>query len=137
MVNQRAMRQYQQVDTRTAVEGASPHRLVQLLMEGVLRRLAEARGAMARGDIAARGERVGKAIAILNTLQASLNKEVNSELPEQLDALYDYMQRRLLAVSAQGDEAALEEVMELMRTVKEGWDGIAQQPTAAAGTPAA
>lgn len=126
MVNQRAMQQYKQVNTHAVVEGASPHRLVQLLMESMLRRLAEAKGALAREDVAARGEALGKAIDIVNALQAALNKEVESELPSQLDALYDYMQRRLLAANTQADVAAVDEVANLMRTVKEGWDGIAE-----------
>lgn len=127
MVNRRALQQYQQVNTGTAVEGASSHRLVQMLMEGVLRRLAEARGALARGDIGARGEALGKAIEILNALQAALNVEVESELPVQLDQLYDYMQRRLLLASSRGDAAIVDEVATLMRTVKEGWDGISPE----------
>ncbi len=125
MVNQRALSQYQQVNTGAAVEAASPHRLIQMLMAGCLQRIAEAKGAVAREDRAARGVAIGKAIDIVSGLQASLNKEVGSSLPQQLDALYQYMQERLLLANVKGDSAMLDEVAELMRTVKEGWDGIA------------
>ncbi len=127
MVNQRALAQYQRIDVSSAVESASPHRLVQMLMQGCLQRVAEAQGALARGDIAARGVAIGKAIDIVIGLQTSLNKEVPSELPAQLDALYDYMQARLLQANTQGDAALLDEVGGLMRSIKEGWDGIAQE----------
>lgn len=126
MVNQRALSQYQQVNTAAAVESATPHRLVQMLMEGCLRRLAEAKGALMRGDQSAKGLAIGKAIAIVGGLQSSLNKEVDSTLPEQLEALYEYMQRRLLEANLNSSEAILDEVAGLMRTVKEGWDGIDQ-----------
>src|SRR5690348_15433916 len=96
MVGQRALSQYQQVNTAAAVEGASPHKLIQMLMQGCLQRIAEAKGAMQRNDIPNKGVAIGKAINIVAGLQASLNKEVSSALPEQLDSLYDYMQRRLL-----------------------------------------
>ena len=126
MVNQHALSQYQQVNTGAAVEGASPHRLVQMLMGGCLQRIAEAKGALARGDKAARGEAIGKAIDIVAGLQASLNKEVPSSLPQQLDSLYQYVQQRLLLANVKADGETLDEVAGLMRTIKEGWDGISQ-----------
>jgi len=134
MVNQRALSQYQQVNIAAAVDSASPHRLVQMLMEGVLRRVAEARGAIARGDIAAKGTAIGKAIDIVAGLRGSLNKEVDSNLPDQLDAIYEYMQSCLLRANVENSDALLEEVGGLMRTVKEGWDGIAQTGTTASDT---
>lgn len=125
MVNQRALSQYQTVSVASAVETASPHRLVQMLMQGCMQRLAEAKGAIARGDVAAKGVALGKAIDIVGGLQDSLNREVQSSLPEQLDALYSYMQRRLVEANLASDVAMIDEVVGLMRTVKEGWDGIA------------
>lgn len=124
MVNQHALSQYQQVNTGAAVEGASPHRLVQMLMAGCLQRISEAKGALMRGDQAGRGLAIGKAIDIVAGLQASLNNEVPSSLPKQLDALYQYMQESLLMANVKGDAEKLEEVATLMRTIKEGWDGI-------------
>lgn len=126
MVNQRALSQYEQVNTGAAVEAASPHRLVQMLMAGCLQRIAEAKGALARNDTAARGLAIGKAIDIAAGLQSSLNSEVASPLPQQLDVLYRYMQERLLLANLKGDSEILDEVAGLMRTIKEGWDGIGQ-----------
>jgi flagellar secretion chaperone FliS len=124
MVRQNALSQYQQVNTAAVVEGASPHKLIQMLMQGCLQRIAEGKGALKRGDMAAKGLAIGKAINIVAGLQSSLNKDVSSPLPQQLDDLYDYMQRRLLEANLKGSEAALDEVADLMRKIKEGWDGI-------------
>lgn len=126
MVGQRALSQYQQVNTDAAVETASPHKLIQMLMQGCLQRIAEAKGAIMRNDIPAKGTAISKAINIVAGLQASLNKEVEASLPHQLDSLYDYMQRRLLEANLKNSSELLDEVAELMRTVKEGWDGIEQ-----------
>ena len=126
MVNQRALSQYQAVNVAAAVETASPHRLVQMLMQGCLQRLAEAKGAMVRGDVEAKGRALGKAIDIVGGLQGSLNTAVDSALPAQLDALYSFMQRRLVEANLESDAAIVDEVAGLMRTVKEGWDGITQ-----------
>lgn len=129
MVGQRALSQYKQVNTAAAVEGASPHKLIQMLMLGCLQRIAEAKGAIVRNDVALKGEAVGKAMNIISGLQASLNKEVAAALPQQLDSLYDYMQHRLLEANMKNSIDLLDEVAELMRTVKEGWDGIEQAAT--------
>jgi flagellar protein FliS len=125
MVSQHALSQYQQVNTAALIESASPHKLIQMLMQGCLQRLAEAKGALQRKDVPAKGLAISKAIDIIGGLKSSLNKEVaGTALPQQLDSLYEYMQQRLLEANIKNDSAMLDEVAGLMRTVKEGWDGI-------------
>lgn len=119
-----AMREYQQVNLRQVVEGATPHRLVQLMMERVLAKIAIARGHMERNATAEKGRHIGDAISIINGLQVSLNHKANSELCGNFDALYDYMARRLLEGNLRNDDGMLKEVADLMRQVKEAWDAI-------------
>jgi len=120
-----AMRQYQTVNTQTQVAEASPHRLIQMLMEGGLSRMAQARGAMERGQTALKGELLGKAIAIIGGLRAGLDVEKGGQLAERLDTLYEYMMVRLSDANLKNDIEALDEVAGLLREVKSGWDGIA------------
>ena len=122
----KASAQYQQVSTHSGIEDASPHRLIQMLMEGVLQRLAQAKGAIQRSAVNDRGEAIGKAITIVGGLRDSLNKQVDGELAANLDDLYDYIQRRLLAANIGSSEEIVDEVMTLMSTIKAGWDGIAE-----------
>lgn len=49
-----ALRQYQKVNGAAQTSEATPHRLVQMLMQGGLDRMAQAKGAIARNDIAQR-----------------------------------------------------------------------------------
>ena len=125
----KASAQYEMVNAQSGVEDASPHRLVQMLMEGFMRRLAEAKGAIHREDVVAKGEAISKAITITEGLRNSLNKEAGGELAENLEGLYVYMQQRLVAANLHSDEALIDEVAGLMKTVKEGWDGIAPEAT--------
>ncbi|WP_369959597.1 flagellar export chaperone FliS [Pseudomonas benzenivorans] len=120
-----AMRQYQNVNTQTQVADASPHRLIQMLMEGGLARIAQARGAMERGQTALKGELIGKAIGIVGGLREGLDLR-QGELAANLDSLYQYMVTRLLQANAKNDPAPLEEVAGLLREVKTGWDAIGQ-----------
>lgn len=120
-----AMRQYQNVNTQAQAVDASPHRLIQMLMEGGLTRLAQARGAMEREQFALKGELIGKAIGIIGGLREGLNFEQGGELAHNLDNLYDYMNRRLLEANLKNSVEPLDEVADLLRNVKTGWDAIA------------
>ncbi|MDO8332834.1 MAG: flagellar export chaperone FliS [Pseudomonas sp.] len=120
-----AMRQYKSVNTQAQAVDASPHRLIQMLMEGGLARLAQARGAMERGEVGKKGELIGQAISIVGGLREGLNLEQGGEIAANLDKLYEYMIVRLLAANLHNDLAPLEEVAGLLRNVKAGWDAIA------------
>jgi flagellar secretion chaperone FliS len=125
---QEALKQYRQLGLETQINNASPHRLIQLLMEGALERLNGAKAAMERGDAATKGVLIGKALGIISGLRSSLNMEIEAaELPERLDTLYEYMGRRLLEASTYNKVEILAEVIDLLKTIKSGWDGIESQ----------
>lgn len=123
---QEALKQYRQLGIESQVSHASPHRLIQLLFEGALGRLAAAQGAIERGDIAAKGELLGKAIGIVGGLRSSLDMEAG-ELSERLDQLYEYINLILLEASRNNDIEKVNEAIQLLKTVKSGWDEIAPQ----------
>ncbi|SEE46160.1 flagellar export chaperone FliS [Pseudomonas anguilliseptica] len=121
-----ALKQYQTVNTQAQAIEASPHRLIQMLMEGGLTRLAQARGAMERNQIALKGELISKAIGIIGGLREGLNLEQGGEVAANLDSLYEYMTSRLIDANVQNELAPLDEVAGLLRNVKAGWDAIAE-----------
>lgn len=121
-----ALKQYQTVNTQAQAIEASPHRLIQMLMEGGLARIAQARGAMEREQTALKGELIGKSIAIICGLRESLDHQQGGEVAGNLDNLYEYMINRLTEANISNEPAILEEVSGLLRNVKAGWDAIAQ-----------
>ncbi len=121
-----ALKQYQTVNTQAQAMEASPHRLIQMLMEGGLARLAQARGAMERDQTALKGELIGKAIGIIGGLREGLDLEQGGEVAANLDNLYEYMVARLLEANLKNEAAPLDEVAGLLRNVKIGWDAIGQ-----------
>jgi len=121
------MQQYQQIGTRSEVDTASPHRLIQLMMERVLAKIAMARGYMDRENVSEKGAAIGSAISIIEGLQVSLNHKADARLAGNFDALYDYMTRRLLEANLNNDPNILVEVSDLMRELKEAWDAIGDQ----------
>ncbi|MCO6055432.1 flagellar export chaperone FliS [Pseudomonas sp. MOB-449] len=120
-----ALRQYQAVNTQAQAIEANPHRLIQMLMEGGLSRMAQARGAIERGQLAQKGELIGKTVAIIGGLREALDHSVGGELSANLDRLYEYMMARLTQANLTNDAVILDEVAELLREVKSGWDAIA------------
>lgn len=121
-----AMKQYQSVNIQAQAVDASPHRLIQMLLEGGLTRIAQARGAMERQQTAMKGELIGKAIDIIGGLHAGLDLQQGGELAANLDSLYQYMVSRLLEANMKNDAVQLDEVAGLLRNVKTGWDAISQ-----------
>ncbi len=121
---QGALSQYRKVGVQGSIMDASPHRLIQMLMEGALERLHTAKGCMQRGEVAAKGKYIGGAISIIDGLRASLDMEAGGAMAENLEALYDYMNRRLLEANMQNRDEIIDEVSRLMLEVKSGWDAI-------------
>ncbi|MDQ2068481.1 flagellar export chaperone FliS [Natronospira bacteriovora] len=119
-----ALNAYQEVGVRSGLDEANPHRLIQMLMEGVLDRVARAKGHMSRGEISPKGEQISRAISILEGLRLSLDPAQSEELAERLEQLYDYMGRRLAEANLHNDVDRLDEVLRLMKELKAGWDGI-------------
>lgn len=118
-----ALRQYQQVGAVSGVQDADPHRLVQMLFQGLLDRLNAAHGCMLNGNKAGQGENVGKAIRIVAGLRECLNFD-GGDVAANLDALYDYMARRLVECNAHSDAEGINEIIRLIMPIKEAWDSI-------------
>lgn len=122
-----AVKQYQSVATQSNVADASPHRLIQLMMERALTKIDLASTQMQEGEVAEKGNSISDAISIINGLQASLNHSADKRLSENFDALYAYMMRRLLEANLHNDRSMLTEVANLLRELKDAWDAIADQ----------
>jgi len=125
--NHGAAQAYQQMGIKSEVETATPHRLIQLMMERVLTKIAMARGHMERESIAEKGAQIGSAVEIISGLQASLNHKPDQSMAGNFDALYEYMMKRLTEANFRNDPKILDEVAGLMRELKEAWDAIASE----------
>ncbi|MDP3438787.1 MAG: flagellar export chaperone FliS [Azonexus sp.] len=124
---------YAKVSVDAAVETSDPHRLVLMLFDGAISAVSLARIHMNSGDIAQKGMAISKAINLItNGLQASLDKEAGGELAERLAALYEYMTQRLLFANLKNNVAALDEVAELLTSLREAWAEIAPDKQQAA-----
>ncbi len=124
--NNQSINIYQDVNRVGGVEDASPHRLVELLYTTAIERIQQAAGAIERGDIAAKGLAIGKAISIVEELRRTLDMEAGGEVAETLHALYEYIKERLVLANLESDPEILAECKSLIQTVLDGWRNIPQ-----------
>jgi flagellar protein FliS len=115
---------YNQVAVHTGVNDASPHRLIQMLLESALEKIAKAKGFMTNRKIQQKGENIGLAISIIDVLRASLDMQAGGEISRNLESLYDYMTRRLTQANLKNDVGILDEVTNLLLPIKQAWDAI-------------
>jgi flagellar protein FliS len=117
---------YKKDSLKSDLAGADPHRIIQLLMQGALERLALAKGCIERRDLEGKANVLTRAIEIINALKDSLDRSYNPELADNLDSLYDYMTFRITEASSKLDNSIIDEVMGLLLQIKGAWDQISE-----------
>lgn len=124
MYNATAMNQYKQVGTQAAIETADPHTLIKMLIDGAIERINKAKYFMLEKDVVRKGESISRAISIIDGLKVSIDTEHGGKIAENLEALYDYMQRQLLAANVHNKSENLDEVLALLNEIRSGWASI-------------
>ncbi|RJS95195.1 flagellar export chaperone FliS [Salinisphaera sp. Q1T1-3] len=125
MNTQQAARAYANVGLSSGAMSASPHQLIVMLFDGAQGALRKAEYALSVGDVGGRGSALSKAIDIIERgLRAALDMERGGTLAERLDALYDYMIRRLMQANLRGDAEAISEVARLLEEIGSAWKQI-------------
>lgn len=118
---------YQSVSAHGGVASDDPHRLVLMLMDGALDRMALARGFLERGEIARKSQVLHSCITIITELRGSLNLAQGGALAHNLSDLYDYMMRQLLRAIADNSVEYIREVSSLLGEIRTAWVAIGPQ----------
>lgn len=118
---------YHRVHIESQIDGAAtPHRLVSMLFDGLFEAIAQAKGAIAARDIAAKGKAIGKAASIVEEgLRASLDLKGGGKIASDLNDLYVYVTKRLTWANLKSDAGALDECIHLLKPVQDAWNAIA------------
>jgi flagellar protein FliS len=127
-----ALKQYQAVNIDSEVNSASPYRITQMLLEGCIRFMRQAKIAIEKKDLEKKSEFISKSQAIVATLGGSLEKDASPELTDNLGALYQYVNEQLIAVSLDLDVNRLESCEKVISEIKKGWDAIPAEEIARA-----
>jgi flagellar protein FliS len=115
---------------QTAIQTAPPEQLVVMLYDGAIRFLEQAKTALQEGHDAS--EPLLRAQDIIIELSSSLNRAAG-EVASNLARLYDFWIQWLLQAQIRRDPTKVEEVLGMVRELREAWGTIAQQQRKAAG----
>ncbi|MDF0532970.1 flagellar export chaperone FliS [Shewanella sp. A32] len=119
-----SLQSYRKVSLESEIAVASPHRVIQLMFNGALERLAQGRFAIEQNNLEAKGLYINKAIGIITGLKNSLNMDAGGDIAGNLDRLYDFSLRKISEANINNDPQALDDVSAILREIKEAWDAI-------------
>jgi flagellar protein FliS len=117
----------------SAILTAPPEQLVIMLYDGCHRFLLQAISAMRDDNVAEAGERLGRAIAIIDELQCTLDLTVG-DVAQRLAGIYVFSRRHLAEGLCERDPEKLAQVDRLLGQLRGAW---AQAAASLAPAPAA
>lgn len=112
---------------KNAVLTASPEKLVVMLYDGAIKNLEKCRIALEdqkNAHSAEVGDYISRSIGIIGELRASLDHAAGGDVARDLDRLYEYGLDQLSQANLQRTPDGVVNTLQMMRTLKEGWDGI-------------
>ena len=112
---------YQSVAAHGGVAAADPHRLIVMLMDGALERIAQARGCMQHGASGDKNGLLSSAVAIVDELRCSLDLKAGGTIAANLEDLYDYICRQLVKANVSNRVGILDEVTQLLNEIRLAW----------------
>lgn len=118
--NQSGYQTYQ----RNKFETASPHKLILMLYEGLLRFGNQTIYMIEENNIASTNSSIQKMQDILYELITVLNIEQGGEIAKNLKNLYLYMIEQLVQANVAKDTDKVKEVMSLITDIKTAWEEI-------------
>lgn len=124
MYKSKGIQAYRKDSIKSDLASADPHRIIQLLMQGALEKLALGKGCIERSDWEGKSASLTRAVEIINALRDALDRDVNPELVDNLESLYEYMTVRITEASATKDISIIDQVMGLLLQIKGAWDQI-------------
>ena len=124
MVGQKVLDAYRTTEKQAEI---SPVKLIHMLYERVLVHLELAEEGIREQTPRKRGENLGKAIAIITELQASIKSEDHSEAAQFLRGLYGAILMELPRVSVSQDVKVLRQARTYLEKLKGIWEETAMR----------
>jgi flagellar protein FliS len=118
---------YSDIEVNSDVTTASSHRLIQLLFNKCIEQIQFAKSSIVNKDVNKKYYSISKAVDIINYLRFCLNKEDTSadEMVNLLTGIYVFLESHLMQGSLKNDTEYLDQVINILTSIKSGWDEIA------------
>jgi flagellar secretion chaperone FliS len=119
-----ASQHYRMLDLQSRVASASPHGLVGLLYEELLRSLDLIVAQHAQGKVIAGNAHLTKALSIIVALQGSLDFANGGDLAPVLNRIYRSAARTLNEAAKEDDIGKIEEVRSAISEIAYAWQAL-------------
>lgn len=129
----RNLKAYQKTTVNAEITVADPYYVTKLLYQGLFERLAQAKGAIERGDLALKAKKLSTATAILENLRSTLDFSQSKTIAQGLYDIYSYMIDQVAEASLNLVTQPLDNAIRALMPIKKAWDSIpvsAQQEAA-------
>lgn len=133
----RNLRAYQKTTVNAEISVADPYYVTKLLYQGLFERLAQAKGAIERGDLALKAKKLSTATAILENLRNTLDFSQSKSIAQGLYDIYSYMIDQVAEASLNLMTQPIDNAIRALMPIKKAWDSIpvtAQQEAASKRT---
>ena len=115
---------YQSVDLSSRVEGASPHALVAILFDELLKALDAMAAAARCKDFSQRGAKQSRALSILHGLEGSLDYENGGEIAQSLFSIYAEARRLIMLAGRDNDPEQALRAREMIHEIASAWESL-------------
>lgn len=115
---------YRNIENTARLEGASPHKLIAILFEELLRAVDATKLAMERSDISRQADRQAHALSILQALDASLDKVRGGEIAGNLSKIYREASRLIATGTREKRADLLVRARDMLGEIASAWDNI-------------
>ena len=115
------------------IQTASPEQIMIMLYDGAIRFSLQAKKKMVEKDYEGKGIFISKTQAIIDELMNSLDFNIAPDLCSNLQQLYIYINEKLTEANIKLNIEAIDEVVGLLNTLRDGWkQALAANANAAA-----
>jgi flagellar protein FliS len=115
---------YRDIDVASRVQGATPHGLVLIMFDELLKGLGVLQAAEAAHDLVRRNAIQARVVSLLHGLESSLDYAKGGEIADNLGRIYREA-RRLLGPTAGIDrQTAITHARDMLTTVSSAWQAI-------------
>ena len=112
------------LELKSRVESASPHGLVGLLYEELIRSLDLAIHSVKKGQKLSGNSHVAKAVSIIVALEGSIDFDAGGDLASTLARVYAACRRGLNDAAKENDEKKLAEVRDAISDIYYAWQAL-------------
>ncbi len=120
----RNLKAYQRTNVNAEISVADPYYVTKLLYQGIFERLAQAKGAIERGDLAMKAKKLSSATAIIENLKSTLDFSQSKTIAQSLFDIYSYMLDQIADATMNVAIEPLDNALRAFMPIKKAWDAI-------------